>query len=612
MCAGPTQPGLTLTMNDSLPGTTEAQGKRQLTVLVADDIEASRTTLANLVESLGYQTLLASSGARVIEIVEQNRPDIVLLDLLMPYLDGFEVTEILRQKIRDRWLPVIVTSSLRGQEHFVMALSRGADDCLHRPVSAKMLEAKLHHYERVLGLQTKVAGLAQRHQAIHEAIADAVITVDEGGRITEVNRAARQILNVPEPVGSSLHEAIGMALDELLCQRQIELTGRHGQALYLGVSVGTWSAGRQGFSTIALHDLSEQRRIERMKDEFLATVSHELRTPLTSVIGALGLLVSGAAGALPDAARELAAVALRNGDRLGRLIDDVLDLTKLEGRRMALQTRAAPLDTLVTEAVAANGAYARRGDVTLKWAGAPGQPMALVDPDRFLQVMANLLSNAIKHSAAGQTVQVRLYGVMNGWRIDVVDQGPGIDPAFRARLFDKFAQADASDRRTLGGTGLGLYISRLLVERMGGSIVADSTPGHGSTFSVELPAHEEGTGWLLCLARDRQRLERLGQWLAPLGRVETATDAARGRELMARLGPPRVLVADPQGQESADDLCRQLRNLVPEQAIVLTGDSIDAAYAASQGLAWAATTGGSPQPLLDRVRGQMDLNPLRR
>ncbi len=589
-------------MNAPHPEGNPAQADPALTVLVADDIAASRQALAQLVATLGYQTVLAGSGGETLEIVGSRRPDLVLLDLLMPDLDGFEVTRILRQQVTDRWLPVIVTSSLRGQEHFIHALSRGADDYLPRPVNPALLGAKLRHYQRVLGLQAKLAGMAQRQQAIHESIADAVITVADDGRISEANRAARHILATVEPVGESLHRAIGLNLDELLLLRQIELKDPHGQPVQFSVSAGTWSTGQQTYTTIALHDLSEQRRIERMKDEFLATVSHELRTPLTSVIGALGLLTAGAAGPLPDAARELAVVALRNGDRLGRLIDDVLDLTKLEGNRMALQSRAVALDTLVAEAVAANEAYAQRGGVILQWTSTAASPTAFVDPDRFLQIMANLLSNAIKHSKSEQTVRVSLYGVPKGWRIDVVDEGPGIDPSFRERLFDKFAQADGSDRRAVGGTGLGLYISRLLVERMGGQISAVSTPGQGSTFSVELPAHQAGTGWLLCLARDHQRLARLSQWLNPLCRVESASDADGARALVARHGPPAALVADPQGQESADQFCLQLRSLAPGSAIVLTGDSIDASYAASQGLAWVAATGGSAQPLVDRVR----------
>lgn len=594
-------------MKENPSGTRGVPNEHALTVLVADDIEASRMALAQRVESLGYQTVLASSGSAALETVHSSRPDIVLLDLLMPDLDGFEVTRMLREQITDRWLPVIVTSSLRGQEHFIHALSQGADDYLPRPVNPAMLDAKLRHYQRVLGLQAKLAGLAQRQHAIHESIADAVVTVDEHGRISEANLAARQILAPADPVGASLHRVIGVSLDELLCLRQLELTDRHGQTHPMSVSVGTWSTGEQTYATISLHDLSEQRRIERMKDEFLATVSHELRTPLTSVVGALGLLVAGAAGPLSDAARELAAVALRNGDRLGRLIDDVLDLTKLEGKRMELQSRGAALDTLVAEAVSANEGYAQRAGVLLRWTSTAASPTAFVDPDRFLQIMANLLSNAIKHSRSGQTVRVKLYGVMKGWRVDVVDEGPGIDPSFRARLFDKFAQADGSDRRAVGGTGLGLYISRLLAERMGGSIFAESTPGNGSTFSVVLPAHQAGTGWLLCLARDLQRLDRLGQWLGPLGRVETATDWDQGCALVARHGPPSALVADPQGQASADQFCRQLRSLAPDTSIVLTGDSIDAGYAVSQGLCWVPAVAGSPQPLVDRVRKQMSL-----
>jgi signal transduction histidine kinase len=459
-----------------------------LTVLVADDIASSRLALAELVASFGYVPVLAASGTEALQRVQDHQPDILLLDLLMPDLDGFEVTRLVRAQVTERWLPVIVTSSLQGDEHFIHALSRGADDYLCRPVNPPLLEAKLRHYQWVLGLQARLAALAQRQHAIHDSIADAVITVDAGGRISEVNRAARQLLPAGEPVGQPLRAVIGIDLQDLQGMHEFELTGPQGVPVPMGVSVGTWSLDQQGFTTLALHDLTERRRIERMKDEFLATVSHELRTPLTSVLGAMGLLASGAAGTLPAPALELTTVARRNGERLRHLIDDVLDLTKLEGNRMVLRLRNTDLNQSVTEAIAAIAAYAQDIGVTLDWHPLDASPRADIDPDRLLQVMANLLSNAVKHSVSGQQVHVALQAVPEGWRIDVRDAGPGIDPAFKARLFEKFAQADSSDRRTMGGTGLGLYISRLLVERMGGRISAVSIPGQGATFSVVFPA----------------------------------------------------------------------------------------------------------------------------
>jgi signal transduction histidine kinase len=199
-------------------------------------------------------------------------------------------------------------------------------------------------------------------------------------------------------------------------------------------------------------------------------------------------LAAGAGGALPERALELAHVAKRNGDRLSRLIDDVLDLTKLEGNRMPLNRRPCALAPLIREAVKANTGYAERSAVTLHFADDAPTGSARVDPDRFLQVMANLLSNAIKHTPKGRAVRVDLQQQGAHLQVDVVDQGPGVDPAFRKHLFEKFSQADGSDRRAIGGTGLGLYISRMLVEKMDGTIQAESGAEGGATFRVTLPA----------------------------------------------------------------------------------------------------------------------------
>lgn len=580
---------------------------KRLNVLVADDIESSRRALVELIQSLGHTCLQAASGEQALHCIDTQKLDVVLLDLLMPDIDGFEVTRLVRQRVTSKWLPVIVTSSLEGEEHFVQAVSMGADDYLVRPVRAAILQAKLRQYQRVLALQENLAVMAQRQRAIHEHIADAVITVDGAGLICEVNLAAKRLFSGTGPlelVGRPIGEITGIPLEDLLERREIELTQTNGDITPLGVSASQWSIGPHSYCTIALHDRSEWRRIERMKDEFLATVSHELRTPLTSVLGALGLLVVGAAGELPAAARELTVVAQRNGERLSRLIDDVLDLTKLEGNRMVLNLRPVALDSLLDEAVAANASYAQRSGVELRYGRLAGKPQALLDADRFLQVMANLLSNAVKHSRAGQVVQVALYGDPSGWRIDVTDQGPGIDPAFRDHLFEKFSQADGSDRRAREGTGLGLYISRMFVERMGGRIFAQSEAGQGSTFSLTFPVHSDGAHmpWVICIARDRQCLERLAEWLSPLARVEMVDDIAAARALVARNGPPAALVADPRAQGSADEFCKGLRSLAELDYVLLVSDSIDSSFAGRHGMAWLPLAQSSRQQLTARLQ----------
>jgi hypothetical protein len=362
--------------------------------------------------------------------------------------------------------------------------------------------------------------------------------------------------------------------------------------------------GNQEFCTIALHDLSESRRIERMKDEFLATVSHELRTPLTSILGALGLLAAGAGGPLPDRALELAHIAKRNGDRLSRLIDDVLDLTKLEGNRMPLNLRPTDLAPLIHEAVKANTGYAERSHVTLRFEDDQLTGRAQVDPDRFLQIMANLLSNAIKHSPKGKVVRIGLGGSHAQLRVTVVDEGPGIDPAFRKKLFEKFSQADSSDRRAIGGTGLGLYISRILVEKMGGAIHAESGAAGGSTFSVTLPrlAQAQDRPWILCIAQDHQFLERMADWLSELASVELINNLVGADAVLRRQGSPVLLLANPQAQEPADIFCARLLDMQAPDRIVLMSDSLDASFASRHGMGWLSATATPRQEFINKVR----------
>ena len=562
-----------------------------LQVLVADDIEVSRLQLCEMVRKSGHEAHGVDSGAAAVALVLQQTPDLILLDLLMPDMDGFEVTQKLRALVTDRWLPVIVTSSLEGEEHFIHALQRGADDYLARPINPVLLEAKLRHYARVLGLQSRLAVLAQRQRDIHDNILDAVITMDGAGIIEESNLAAMRIFgNGSDRLdGQHCDAVLHTPLSDLLGLREIAITRSDGTRFPAELALSQWTEAQRVRYTMVIRDLTEQRHIDRMKDEFLATVSHELRTPLTSVLGALGLLASGAAGALPKAAIPLAEVAKRNGERLSRLIDDILDITKLESNQMVLQLRPTCLDGLLQEAMTANMGYAQRSGVKLGIEIKSGSPPVRIDADRFLQVMANLLSNAIKHSTADDTVNLGLEWTPSRVRVKVRDRGPGIDPQFRARMFEKFSQADASDRRAQGGTGLGLYITRMLVDRMGGKIDVDSVPDQGAIFFVEFPVADSTfqapAPWLLHIDNDLDARRRVAEWLSSLCRVEGAANLEQAQALL--LGaPPPIIIADPQAQGSAEDFCASLRKMAQGRSVFLFTDAVDATFVRRMGVGW--------------------------
>lgn len=239
-----------------------------------------------------------------------------------------------------------------------------------------------------------------------------------------------------------------------------------------------------------ISDISERKHLERLKDEFVSTVSHELRTPLTSITGSLGLINGGALGAVPDAIKNMLAIAEGNSRRLRQLIDDLLDMDKLIAGKMVFDLQPIKLDDLLAECDASHQGFAHQLGVRLMHTDCP-ELQVLADTQRLQQVLSNLLSNALKFSPVQG--EVRLYSELAGQsvRILVSDQGPGIPTDFTARIFTKFSQADASDRRQKGGTGLGLAISKELIERMGGAIGFVSEPQQGSTFWIELPLYHQ-------------------------------------------------------------------------------------------------------------------------
>jgi hypothetical protein len=252
-------------------------------------------------------------------------------------------------------------------------------------------------------------------------------------------------------------------------------------------------------------DITERREIERMKDEFISMVSHELRTPLTSIRGALGLLASGLLTTQPERSKRMLEIAVSNTDRLVRLINDILDIERIESGKVTMAKQTCDAANLMIQAADAMRPMAEKAGVTLSVSHLWVRLWA--DPDRIIQTLTNLLSNAIKFSTEGSTIwlSAELRSQESGVRrsqesgdsqqlitptevlFQVKDQGRGIPADHLERIFERFEQVDASDSRKKGGTGLGLAICRSIVQHHGGHIWAESTLGEGSTFFFTLP-----------------------------------------------------------------------------------------------------------------------------
>lgn len=348
------------------------------------------------------------------------------------------------------------------------------------------------------------------HQAFLRRVVDTddnlIFVRDQEGRFLLCNSALAKLINLqphhleqrlPGDIASAQLFAPLLVGDDELCQgmgelriSEVALTDLNGQEHWFQmVKRPLRTSARTCHVVTVAVDISQRHRMEQMKTEFISTVSHELRTPLTSIRGALSMLVNGVAGPIPDAAQPLVAIANKNSERLVRLINDILDIEKLDADRMVFDAQYCDSLALVEQSLFDIAPYASEYGVSVVLApqAGPQKTEIKVDPDRFAQVMANLLSNAIKHSPRGGTVTVDQHADDSTLEIGVRDEGAGIPEDFRSRIFQRFAQADSSDVRQRGGTGLGLAITRSLIEKMHGQVGFDSTPGQGSRFWLRLP-----------------------------------------------------------------------------------------------------------------------------
>lgn len=234
-------------------------------------------------------------------------------------------------------------------------------------------------------------------------------------------------------------------------------------------------------------DITERKRLEKMKDEFVSTVSHELRTPLTSILGALGLITGGATGNLPEQTQQLLNIANDNTSRLLLLISDILDLSKVESGDIEYYKTEVNIWTLAEQVINENQQYANQYNVSYWLINKNRGVVVYADPNRLAQVLNNLLSNAAKFSHENGKVEISIKQRNNKAMIEVKDYGVGISHDNLDRVFHKFSQVDSSDTRLRGGTGLGLSISQSIINQHGGKISVISELGKGSTFTIQLP-----------------------------------------------------------------------------------------------------------------------------
>ncbi len=481
-------------------------------ILAIDDTPENLALLSQMLTEKGYKVRSVTKGSTALRGAKAAPPDLILLDVKMPEMNGYEVCQELKADDRTRNIPVIFISALGDVFDKVKAFQAGGVDYIIKPFQVEEVLARLDTHLTIRNLQIQLeAQNRQLQQEIAEKTAAedkfakvfracpnpiAIATCQEGCFV-EVNNSFLQMSGYleAEVIGKNINQIYSLSALEIYYQalqksqsqgfvrnQELEFQTKSGQIKTVLLSLELIELGGTKCTLQILNDITERKRLE---NEFISLVSHELRTPMSSTIGALDLLNSGQLGTLSDRGKQILQVAIRNTERLIRLVNDILDLERMKSGKIAIQPVKCDLQSLLIQAAETMQAMAEKAEVQLQL-----ETYAIeikVDPDRLLQTLTNLLSNGIKFTEPGGTVKLKAESDGDRCHITVRDTGRGIPPDQLQSIFEPFQQVDASDSRQKGGTGLGLAICRHIVERHNGKIWVESVLGKGSVFHIELP-----------------------------------------------------------------------------------------------------------------------------
>ena len=349
-----------------------------------------------------------------------------------------------------------------------------------------------------------------KFRSILESTPDPILTINVKGLVTTMNKGVEHEFGysfkdlVYQPVAHLLTEETAKTLKHYLefdkqftypitIDSNINLFAIHrdGQQFPVEISVNTMEINHENFFILVIRNITERKKNEKLKNDFISTVSHELRTPLTAMNGSIGLLHHKNYQEMDEGSRELLNIAERNLERLLLLINDILDISKLESGKMEFEFKPVSVMEFIEQAINVNQSYAEKHQTQfILIDSVDKQIMINTDQNRLMQVLSNLMSNAAKFNNNEKPVEISVCKNENDVTVRVKDHGAGIPDEFKAHLFEKFTQASSGNTRGVGGTGLGLNISRAIIRNLGGSIDFVSSDGEGSTFFFTLPVYK--------------------------------------------------------------------------------------------------------------------------
>ena len=503
----------------------------RVNILLVDDQPSNLLALESILAETGQNLVSAESGTAALRHLLQMDFAVILLDVQMPDLDGFETAHLVRERDRSRDTPIIFLTALsRSEDNVFRGYELGAVDYIFKPFHPEILRSKVNVFvelfrkrEALKRQAHELARLIRQNELILNAAAEGILGVDLKGATSFANPAAARMIGrtAAEVEGGDIHSLVHpifpgvLTCDLSRCRFYAVLRGEpaydqmeetffraDGTSFPVEFSASPMrdEVGQLVGSVITFRDVTEKRAAalaaeserryreseaqNRAKDNFLATLSHELRTPMTSILGWVQFLRGGH---YEEQELEEALRTIESSARLqARLIDDMLDVSRMILGKFQVDLQPTRIADVVDAALTTARPMASDNNVRLTWEIEDRESVVQADPNRMQQVIQNLLSNAIKFTPAGKHVDLRLDRIDHRLRIQVSDEGEGIEPSFLPYVFDRLRQGEGSNKRS--GLGLGLAIARHIIELHHGEIYAESDgPGRGARFTVTLP-----------------------------------------------------------------------------------------------------------------------------
>ncbi len=506
------------------------------TLLVVDDIEANLDLLCRLLQRRGYTTTAATGGTQALELIETRPFDLILLDIMMPDVDGYTVLKILRQTYSTLELPVIMITAKSDSADVVEALKLGANDYVTKPIDYPVALARIHAQVSRKRAEEALRQSEAHVRAVLDNVIDSIVTITANGIIDSCNSATERTFGYAPGTLTGQHvtvlvsEAYRGEVDRCVTSQlyagctkgtalRREVTGQRSDSTSfpMDLAVSAMRVEEERMAILVARDITEHKKAEAVKQhneileqtvhermaelqaakeaaeaanlaksEFLANISHELRTPLHGILSFTDFGLEEADTATAEQLRHNFEKIDQNGKVLLALLNELLDLAKLESGTMTFEFEPGDLSELLATVVEEFSSLLSKRHLTLHYPSSACPTEAIFDPGQIMQVIRNILSNAVKFSPEGGTITLGVHRGEGSIVVTVHDQGMGIPEEELDAVFNKFVQSSKT-KTGAGGTGLGLSICREIMTAHHGRIWAQNGPDGGAVFSFELP-----------------------------------------------------------------------------------------------------------------------------